>query len=460
MTNALGRQRLYGLCVVLLGCLFFAVRGYQDETLALHSRDFKPVYAGARCLIDGCDPYDPAILERTFVAHGGDLSDPVPFKQFNATYPPSALFLMTPVALLPFGLADDLWLGIGIVLFCGAAWCMSDLCSGRRALVVDCVLAAFVATSTMLIMVGQPAMMSISLVIVAVWCLLKRRWMGAGILAFAISLVLKPQIGALIWLYFFLAVRKGGVAECAEQGTRIGFAWSYRRMALCIAAATLILMTPGILLAFHHQASAHWPQELHANLEGSVMHGNLNDPGPSNPDAATLTSMQTVFSLVRDVPRFYNAAAIAVFLPLLLVWTYGVMRPLRDPQKLLAGGTGMTVGGARDLLALAAAAALGFLPIYHRQYDTRLLLLIFPAVALLASSRRWMGWAAILVSLLATVTTCHQIQHVGPWLAAQGVRLRGLLWLGLFRPQPLTMLLVSCFFLYAMFWVPAQDGEA
>jgi hypothetical protein len=40
MTNAFKRRRIYGFCVVLLGCLFFAARGYLDQTLALHSRDF------------------------------------------------------------------------------------------------------------------------------------------------------------------------------------------------------------------------------------------------------------------------------------------------------------------------------------------------------------------------------------------------------------------------------------
>ncbi len=460
ITNAFRRQRISGLCVVLLGCLFFAVRGYQNQTLALHSRDFKPVYAGARCLIDGCDPYDSTVLQRTFVQHGGDLTDWVPFVRFNATYPPSSLFLVTPLALLPFGLADKLWLGMGMVLFCGAAWCMSDLCSGRRALVVECILAAFVATSTMLIMVGQPAMMSVSLVIVAVWCFLKQRLIPLGVMAFAISLVIKPQIGAFIWLFFFLAARRKAAAEPAKQKTRIGSTWTYRRIALCTLAVTLILMTPGIMLAFYHPASADWPKELHANLNGIAAHGNFCDPGPSNPDAPSIANIQTVFSLVRDVPSFYNAGAIAVFLPLLLLWLYAVMRPIRDAHRLVPGGTGITVSGARDLLALAAAAALGFLPIYHRQYDTRLLLLIFPAVALLASRRRWMGWMAILVSLIATVTTCHQFGHAGPWLVAHRVRLPGLVWLVFSRPLPLTLLLVSCFFLYALFWVRAQDVEA
>jgi hypothetical protein len=110
----------------------------------------------------------------------------------------------------------------------------------------------------------------------------------------------------------------------------------------------------------------------------------------------------------------------------------------------------------RDLMALATAAALGFLPIYHRQYDTRLLLLMFPAVALLASNSRWMGRVAIALSAVATVTMSHQFVHLGPWLAVHGFPLAGVVWLLVFRPLPLTLLLVSCFFLYAMYWVDAD----
>ncbi len=455
--HASRRQRRYGLCAVLLGCLFFAVRGYQDQRQTLQAFDFKPVYSSARCMIDGCDPYDSMQIERVFLKHGGDRSDLRPFRPFNANYPPSALFLVIPLAMLPFGVACAIWSWIGIVLFCGAALCVADLCVGKRALVMQCVLAGFVATSTMLIMLGQPAMMSISLAVMAVWCFLRGRFAWLGVLAFAMSLTFKPHVGALIWLFFLLASRNGA-AQGVEGSTEP--ARMFQRRALETLAATLILMTPGILLAFHHPASAHWPQELHTNLVGIAAHGSASDPGPSNGEAPAIVSLQAVFSLVRDAPRFYNLAAYAVFVPLFLAWLYGVARPVRDSHRLLPGGTGLTVSGARDLLALAAAAALGFLPIYHRQYDTRLLLLMFPALALLASSSRWMGRAAIALSVVATVTTSHQFVHVGPWLAVHWLPLTGPVWLVFFRPLPLTLLLLSGFFLYAMFRVDAGEAEA
>jgi hypothetical protein len=432
------RQHLYGLCAVLLGCLWFAVRGYQNQKATLQAFDFKPVYSSARCLIDGCDPYDSMQIQREFLSHGGDPSDLRPFRPFNANYPPSALFLVIPLAMLPFGVACAVWSWMGIGLFCCAAVCVADLCAGKCSLVVQCVLAAFVATSTMLIMLGQPAMMAISLAVIAVWCFLRGRLAWVGVLAFAVSLTFKPHVGALVWLFFLLASRGEAKGDDARM---------FRRRALETLGVTLILMMPGMLLAFHHPASAHWPQELHTNLVGIGAPGNASDPGPTNGEASAIVSLQAVFSLVRDVPGFYNRAAYAVFLPLLGAWLYGVMRPVRAIE-------------ARNLMALAAAAALGFLPIYHRQYDTRLLLLMFPAVALLAASSRWMGRAAIVLSMVLTVTTSHQFAHAGPALAVHGFPLTGAMWLVFFRPLPLTMLLVSGFFLYAMFRVGAEDAEA
>jgi len=436
--HASRRQRLYGLCAVLLGCLLFAVRGYQNQKATLQAFDFKPVYSSARCLIDGCDPYDSMQIQKEFLSHGGDPSDLRPFRPFNANYPPSALFLVIPLAMLPFGVACAIWSWIGIALFCAAAVCVADLCEGRYSLVVQCVLAAFVVTSTMLIMLGQPAMMAISLAVLAVWCFLRGRFAWLGVLAFALSLTFKPHVGALVWLFFLLASRSEAKGDAARM---------FRRRALETLGVTLILMAPGMLLAFHHPASAHWPQELHTNLVGIGARGNASDPGPTNGEASAIVSLQAVFSLVRDVPGFYNLAAYSVFVPLFVAWLYGVVRPVRAIE-------------ARNLLALAAAAALGFLPIYHRQYDTRLLLLVFPAVALLAASSRWMGRAAIVLSVVVTVTTSHQFVHAGPSLAVHGFPLTGAMWLIFFRPLPLTMLLVSGFFLYAMFWVGARDVEA
>ena len=163
---------------------------------------------------------------------------------------------------------------------------------------------------------------------------------------------------------------------------------------------------------------------------------------------------------MRDTPSFFNRAAYAVFIPLFLAWLYLVMRRLRNPYRRIFGEEGLTVLAARDLLALATAAALSFLPIYHRQYDTRLLLFMFPAVALLASTKGWRGYVALALSVVATVTMSHQFVHLGPWIGHHVGHWPPVVWLVLFRPMPLTLLLLSCFFLYCMVRLAVEERQA
>ncbi len=475
-----GSEQHLGLCLVLLGCLSFAVRGYHDQRTTLQSFDFNPVYAGTLCLIEGCDPYDSAQIERIYLRHGGDPSDLRPFRPYNANYPPSALFLTIPLALLPFPVAQKAWLSLGILLFSVAALCTADLCAGclgaqdlssatRRhpfgVVGAQAVLAVFVASSTILVMLGQPAMYSISLVVLAAWSFLRQRALPLGVLAFAVSLTLKPHVGALLWLFFLLspgddsATPSASAAALPSAGEMSAPAVSRRRLALFTLGATLALMTPGMLLAFHHPASAHWPQELHHNLEEIASPGQASNPGPSNDEVGSIASLQALFALRHDSSRFYNLAAYASFLPFFLAWLYLL---LRRPAAARPDGHSPSAIREGDLVALAAAAALSFLPIYHRQYDTRLLLLVFPAVAALACRYRRLGRAALALSALATITLSHQFVHLAPTMAARlawrGGALHGVLWLALNRPLPLTLLLLSVFFLYAMAVVHTEDA--
>jgi hypothetical protein len=338
--------------------------------------------------------------------------------------------------------------------------CIADLCVGSRALLIHCILAVFVAQSTALVMLGQPAMMAISLVVIAVWCFLKERFAVLGVIAFAISLTLKPQEGALVWLFFLLASRRSVMRVSGTLDTTAEPALKFRRRALQTLVVTLILMTPGILLAFHNPASAHWPRELHTNLVGIAAPGNLCDPGPTNPGVSDIAGLQTIFSLISDTPRFYNAASFAVFVLLFLGWLYLVMRPVGNPDRRLFREGVITATANRDLLAIATAAALSFLSIYHRQYDTRLLLLMFPAIALLASMNRWRGKVALGLGALATVTLSQQFLRLGSRVDHRISNMPAVVRLGFDRPLPLTLLLLSCFFLYCMFRLAFEEREA
>ena len=431
-------KRFVSLCLVLAGCLLFAVRGFRDQQKTLQSFDFKPVYSGARCLIDGCDPYDSPALQREFLAHGGDPRDLRPFRPFNANYPPSALAWITPLALLPFGPAHLLWLGLSIGLFSTAALLIAGLCAPMSAIAAPALLAMFVASSTMLLMLGQPAGPVLGLLGIAVWCLLRGGPAWVSVPCFALSLTLKPHLGALVWLFFLLArsPRSSSSGVSASSRAPLSPAALYRRRALQILAATVLMSLPGLAWASLSPAARHWPQELRRNLQGIAAHGQASDPGPANDEAHDITSLQAVFSVVRDQPAFYNGASYAVFGVLLAAWLVPVLRSPASPR--------------RDLLALAAASAFSLLPIYHRQYDTRLLLLSFPALALLLARGRASGWVAAVLTAAGVILTAHnfpglvqaRLPHAGSGMAST---------LLLRRPMPLVLVLIALFYLACLY---------
>jgi hypothetical protein len=125
------------------------------------------------------------------------------------------------------------------------------------------------------------------------------------------------------------------------------------------------------------------------------VHGGIIDPGPASIGAhglAMVISLQSVFSFYSDDPRVYNWVSYLVFAPLLLVLAFITLRS-RATQS-------------RAWLALAAIAALTMLPVYHRQYDAKLLLLTIPACATLWVEGGAIGRLALFVNVAGLVFTC------------------------------------------------------
>jgi hypothetical protein len=107
----------------------------------------------------------------------------------------------------------------------------------------------------------------------------------------------------------------------------------------------------------------------------------------------------------------------------------------------------------RAWLALAAIGALSMLPLYHRLHDTSLLLLAFPAFAMLWAKGGPTSWLALLFTGAGAVMTSDiSVQQ----LASQSAHLREstpglpgqLLTLVLARPVPLVLLGMGIFYLY------------
>ncbi len=404
------------LILAVFGAIVFAVRGYHDEREALHFRDFKQPYASARCLLTGCDPYSEPATRAAFLAAGGTDDDKVVFDPYSALYPPFSLAALAPVAALPWPAAHALWEALIAASFSLAALLAARLClsagaDGTVALGPVLLLGMLTASSTILLMLGQVSGVVIALMVVGFFCLLRGRLLPLAALCFFVALMLKPHDAALPFLYLLFA------------GPR------WRRVFFISAALSVVFAGASLLWFAHAPGTAHWLTELQANLHGNAAPGSVNSPAPGREQAVNLADLQAIFAAVRNRAAFYNGAALAASVLLFAAWLVPVIR-LRNSQ-------------GKHLLAIAAIACLMPLPIYHRQYDTRILLLAFPAVAFLLARRRVWGLLGLALMAAATVVTAHPfLNHLARGSLGAGPART----LALYRPMPEVLLLLFLYF--------------
>jgi len=381
--------------VVLGAIIFLSVPVLTFHSISLKGVDYKTVYGSAKSLFDGRNPYDSANLQYEYTRSGGDISaasDMTAFKPFQALYPPSSLFLLLPFTLLPYKAALALWLALSGLLFVTTTFLIAEIVEDWASPMPLVLLGLFLATSMMLLITAQPSSLAISLCVIGVWSLLRHRFAVGGAICFALSLALKPQMGGLVLVYFLVA-----------RGPN-------RRRAFLILLLAGLFCVPGLWLAARTPAAAHWPSAMSKNIAGSALPGNVNDPGPGSYDAIIIADLHPVVALFNNTPEVYQGVSWVIGGGLLLVW---LSVALRAPSSL-----------RRDLLGVAAIACLSLLPIYHRDYDTRLLILTFPAVAMLVAEGGTAGLTAIWMTIAmifgthSRLVNMYVMPHVGtptPW---------------------------------------------
>jgi hypothetical protein len=427
MTNA----RRDGLYLVILGTAVFLALGTALTVSSSHPiPDYRFVYNSARCLFQNVDPYNVSEFQRVFLADGGNPGTGSPRRQYmemsQYMYLPTS-FVVAPIALLPWESAFLIWSILIAVSFILAALLIWYIGAKYSPLVSGFLICMVLASSELLLVVGNPVGIVISLCVVAVWCFIEDRFVLVGVSCLAISLMLKPHDGGLVWLYFLLA---GG---------------TYRRRAVQTLFMVVVMSVPVLLWVTY--VSPHWLPELRSNLAMLSAHGHLNDPGPQSMAGhgiAMVIDLQSIISLFQDDPRIYNPISYLICGLLLVIWSVATIRSRPSP--------------ARTWLALAAVSPLSMLPVYHRLGDAKLLLLTVPGCAMLWADGGVIAWLAIAVSFTGFFLTGELqwaaffgfLKHVH----AQAHWLSGPLLISVqVFPVPLTLLAVSTFYL----WIYARS---
>ncbi len=423
-------MRVLVFLLASLGVLAFVTRGYKDERVALHFRDFKQPYASARCVLTHCDPYSEPDTRATYLASGGVDDDKIVFDPYSALYPPFSLVALLPVAAFTYPLAHTMWEALVASTFSLAVLLIADLCvTAGAAYGAVLLLAVFTFSSTILLMLGQISGLVIALLTIGFVCLLRERFAGIAVLCLTVAVLLKPHDAAIPLVYLLFA------------GTR------WRKVFLAVALISITFAVVSLLSFNHMPQTAHWLPELRANLAGNAGAGAINNPA-DHFHGMELTNLQAIYALFDSSAVFYNDATIASFFVLLIAWVVAVFR-LRNSLP-------------KHLLAIAAISCLALLPIYHRQYDTRILLLAFPGVAYLLSREGHKLWGALGLSLLAlaTVLTAHQFHSVLARHEAAIEHAGAVSTLMLYRPLQLSVLGLFSYFLISLFLVArAQQLE-
>ena len=427
MASGKALKHKVSLVVLLLGSCISLYWGVSlQRSVPGGMMGFPGIYYGTRCLLHGCDPYNPAQLQRFDEVEGYPYAAGSPERLESISLYvnlPGTFLVVAPFALLSPGPAHVAWSALVIGSFLLAAylmWRIGVSYAPGIALFLGFIL---LSNCEILFAGGNSAGIVVSFSIIAVWCFLKNRFVVAGVVCLAIALVIKPHDAGLIWLYFLIA---GGLN---------------RKRALQVIAVAAAFVAAAVL--WLSLVAPHWIAEYRTNLATISAPGGINEPGPYSTGVSTpdmVIDLQTVISVFTRNSHVYNLVTYLICGLVFLLWAIAVVRSQFSPQ--------------RAWFALVAVAALSMLVTYHRSYDAKLLLLSVPACAMLWSRGGRVAWLALLISTAGVFFT-GDIPLAILILATKGLHtytrgLTGNLFaLVLSRPAPLILLITAVFYTWA-----------
>jgi Glycosyltransferase family 87 len=299
--------------------------------------DLSQNYTASKLWLQGKSPSDPrnfSVLWKREADSRLDLTD----IRTHLAPPLGGLVVLAPIAAFHWKIAKMIWIVVLLSSFTLTVWALA-LAGGLRrgelrtlAFIAGCLALAPFQTG---LASGNTSILVIGLCALAIWAARFDHDFAAGVL-FGVACSMKPQIGALLVLYYLIQ----------------------RRWKLFVTAVGTTTGLVLVAVSYLWLRGASWMQDYLHNARGFVTANNIDDFSAANPIRFTLINLQVPFFSITGQSKSANLWALAVGAILVCAWIYLVARGREKPP---------------ELLCLGAISIIGLLPVYHRFYDAGLL---------------------------------------------------------------------------------------
>ena len=355
------RLRQILVAILLLSSVVeFSVRGPARLVQSLGWNDFLSPYIQSKAWVQGKNPYSaqalvslwPADNQRPIWVDTEAANGTLELKRGMPTpYPISSLVILSPFTPLSWSVALWLWILISIAAVVLSPFALLSICGCslfdvRSQLFLAAVFA--LAPFHTGLGTGNPAMLAVSLMVMTVWAARSGLGRTAGVLL-AIAVCLKPTVaGGLLLYYLIRRQRKVALVACG------------------IAAIVVIVGVSRMALA-----GVPWLSSYFENTRRIFAPGSLADFTRPDPVRFNMINAQLLFYGLLGSASLANLLSRLLGATLLGWW---LVQCFRRPA-------------ASELLEISAVSVVSLISVYHRSYDSALLIWVLAWSVLLVKKR-------------------------------------------------------------------------
>jgi len=331
------RNQILLWILLILAATEFVTRGPVRYLHHGNWDDLAQYYSSSRTWLRGENFADPNKFVAMWRDEVGSTLDPKTVR-VHISPPPGALVIFAPIAALPWPVAKAVWLFVLLASFAVTVWSLMKVArfsvheSRGIAFIAACLALAPFHTG---IASANQTIFVVGCCAAGIWAADRKSDVWAGVL-FGLACSLKPHIAVFLVLYYLLRGR-------------------WRLFGTAVALTVLLV---AIAAAWMQFAGVHWLPDYLNNLRFAAAKNRVDDFTTANAIRFTLINLQVPFYSFTHGARSANLMAFSVGTALIVAWGVLVFRTRAENF---------------ELLALAAIAVIGLLPLYHRFYDASIL---------------------------------------------------------------------------------------